>query len=84
MTSPRRGIDAIKTRSLKQRAADLAEKVRAHRVICSRCKVDDSFPAHACDDGWRLLKEHKRAQNFLSVYMGTSPEGTTNDQGTLW
>jgi hypothetical protein len=84
MTAPRRGLDAIKTRSLKQRAVDAAEQVKHHRTICPRCKMDDSFPRNCCDIGWGLIKEAKRANNFLSVYLGTDQEGTRDEQGTLW
>jgi hypothetical protein len=84
MTAARRGLDAIKTRSLRQRSADAAEAVRVHVTGCPRCRKDEFWPRHCCDDGYNLLREAKRAANFLTVYLGNSQEGNSNEQGTLW
>lgn len=84
MAATRRGLDRIKTAALRQRASDSALAVKHHVSLCPKCRVDDFFPRHCCDDGWGLYKAAKRADNDLSVYLGVHQEGTSNVQETLW
>jgi hypothetical protein len=80
----RRGYDRIKAQALSKAAADAKESVRTHRAACPKCKVDDQFPRHCCDDGWTLIKAGQYADTLLRSYLGTNQEGHDHMQGTLW
>lgn len=84
MTSRRRGIDAIKLRSLTSLVTQADEEISKHVKECYQCSHNKANPTRWCDNGWVLAKMKARAVNDLTVYKGSDIDDGTPTQGVLF
>jgi hypothetical protein len=84
MSKARSATDQITTTQLKNNITTAKEVFYEHRMVCPHCRAGKDFPQRACDRGWNLTKAVRRAENDLSVYLGTTSGNTASGQEPLW